>query len=79
MQIIIDTDSRTLVVDAAGGGWIAEQAALSPLALATRLQALLGQPEALGKAAAIAKTLGQPDAVARLADLSEKLAVRKKS
>ena len=74
-----DQKNNALVVDAAGGGWIAEQATLTPLVLASRIESLLNDPALLRKAAAIAKTLGQPNAVARLADLGEKLAGRKKS
>jgi UDP-N-acetylglucosamine--N-acetylmuramyl-(pentapeptide) pyrophosphoryl-undecaprenol N-acetylglucosamine transferase len=74
----IDADQKqnALVVEAAGGGWIAEQATLSPHSLATRLQSLLGDPETLRMAAAKAKSLGQPDAVAKLADVAEALASR---
>jgi UDP-N-acetylglucosamine--N-acetylmuramyl-(pentapeptide) pyrophosphoryl-undecaprenol N-acetylglucosamine transferase len=74
----IDADQRNnaLVVEAAGGGWIAEQATLSPLSLATRLASLFGEPEVLQRAAAAAKSLGQPDAVERLADVAERLAAK---
>jgi UDP-N-acetylglucosamine--N-acetylmuramyl-(pentapeptide) pyrophosphoryl-undecaprenol N-acetylglucosamine transferase len=73
----IDADQRAnaQVLDRSGGGWIAEQAALTPTALADRLARLLSAPGDLGKAAAVAKSLGRPDAVARLADLAEKLAL----
>jgi UDP-N-acetylglucosamine--N-acetylmuramyl-(pentapeptide) pyrophosphoryl-undecaprenol N-acetylglucosamine transferase len=72
----IDADQKNnaLVVDAAGGGWIAEQATLSPQSLGTRLVQLLGSPETLQRAAAAAKSLGRPDAVERLADIAERLA-----
>jgi UDP-N-acetylglucosamine--N-acetylmuramyl-(pentapeptide) pyrophosphoryl-undecaprenol N-acetylglucosamine transferase len=72
----IDNDQKNnaLVVDAAGGGWIAEQATLSPLSLGTRLENLLTEPAALQKAAAAARSLGQPRAVEKLADLAELLA-----
>jgi UDP-N-acetylglucosamine--N-acetylmuramyl-(pentapeptide) pyrophosphoryl-undecaprenol N-acetylglucosamine transferase len=77
----IDADQRNnaLVVDAAGGGWIAEQATLSPQSLGTRLVQLLGSPETLQRAAAAAKSLGRPDAVERLADIAEGLAGRGQS
>jgi UDP-N-acetylglucosamine--N-acetylmuramyl-(pentapeptide) pyrophosphoryl-undecaprenol N-acetylglucosamine transferase len=77
----IDADQKNnaLVVDAAGGGWIAEQATLSPQSLGTRLVELLGSPETLQRAAAAAKSLGRPDAVERLADIAEGLAGRGKS
>ncbi len=72
----IDADQKNnaLVMEAAGGGWIAEQATLSPLSLGTRLASLIGDPAALEAAAAAAKSLGQPEAVERLADLVERLA-----
>ncbi|HTJ57077.1 MAG TPA: undecaprenyldiphospho-muramoylpentapeptide beta-N-acetylglucosaminyltransferase [Devosiaceae bacterium] len=76
----IDADQKNnaLVLDQAGGGWIAEQASLTPQALAERLNALLSAPQSLAKAAAVAKSLGRPDAVALLADLAEKLAAGRK-
>lgn len=75
----IDADQRNnaAVVDAVGGGWILEQATLSPLSLGTRLTSLLSEPEALPRAAAAAKTLGQPLAVEKLAEIAEQLALRK--
>jgi UDP-N-acetylglucosamine--N-acetylmuramyl-(pentapeptide) pyrophosphoryl-undecaprenol N-acetylglucosamine transferase len=75
-SIDADQKNNALVVDAAGGGWIAEQATLSPQSLGTRLRSLLETPEALQKAAAAAKSLGQPDAVQKLADIAEGLAAR---
>ena len=72
----IDADQRNnaLVFETAGGGWVAEQATLSPDSLATRLTGLLGEPERLVKAAASAASLGQPRAVEMLAELAEALA-----
>jgi len=72
----IDADQKNnaLVLERAGGGWIAEQAGLSPQILAEKLQSLLNVPDRLAKAAEAAKSLGRPDAVALLADLTEKLA-----
>ncbi|MEO7221097.1 MAG: undecaprenyldiphospho-muramoylpentapeptide beta-N-acetylglucosaminyltransferase [Devosia sp.] len=69
----IDADQKTnaLVVEAAGGGWIMEQATISPPSLANRLASLFGDPATLNSAAAAAKSLGQPFAVERLADLVE--------
>jgi UDP-N-acetylglucosamine--N-acetylmuramyl-(pentapeptide) pyrophosphoryl-undecaprenol N-acetylglucosamine transferase len=69
----IDADQKNnaLVVEAAGGGWIMEQATISPPSLATRLASLFGDPATLRAAAAAAKSLGQPFAVERLADLVE--------
>lgn len=74
----IDADQKNnaLVVEQAGGGWIAEQATLSPQSLATRLEALLTDPGGLQKAAEAAKGLGQPRAVEKLADMAEMLAGR---
>jgi UDP-N-acetylglucosamine--N-acetylmuramyl-(pentapeptide) pyrophosphoryl-undecaprenol N-acetylglucosamine transferase len=69
-----DQKNNALVVEAAGGGWIAEQATLSPQSLGTRLTTLLSDPETLTRAAAAAKSLGQPRAVEKLADLAERLA-----
>ena len=74
----IDADQKNnaLVVDAAGAGWIAEQATLTPLSLASRLTTLLTDPATLIKAADAARSLGQPRAVERLADLAEMLSGR---
>jgi len=71
----IDADQRNnaLVVEAAGGGWIAEQATLTPQSLASRLTTLLSDPATLTKAADAARSLGQPRAVEKLADLAEML------
>jgi UDP-N-acetylglucosamine--N-acetylmuramyl-(pentapeptide) pyrophosphoryl-undecaprenol N-acetylglucosamine transferase len=66
-----DQKNNALVVDAAGGGWIVEQATISPPSLANRLASLFGDPATLSAAAAAAKSLGQPNAVERLADLVE--------
>jgi UDP-N-acetylglucosamine--N-acetylmuramyl-(pentapeptide) pyrophosphoryl-undecaprenol N-acetylglucosamine transferase len=69
----IDADQRNnaLVIEAAGGGWIMEQATISPPSLANRLVSLFGDPATLQAAAAAARSLGQPFAVERLADLVE--------
>jgi UDP-N-acetylglucosamine--N-acetylmuramyl-(pentapeptide) pyrophosphoryl-undecaprenol N-acetylglucosamine transferase len=56
-------------LEAAGGGWVMPQAELSPRRLADRLQALLGDPAMLERAAAGAKAMGRRDAAERLADL----------
>jgi UDP-N-acetylglucosamine--N-acetylmuramyl-(pentapeptide) pyrophosphoryl-undecaprenol N-acetylglucosamine transferase len=74
----IDADQRSNArfVEAAGGGWVAEQDTLSPDSLATRLTGLLGDPDRLQKAAEAAKSLGQPRAVELLAELAETLAKR---
>jgi UDP-N-acetylglucosamine--N-acetylmuramyl-(pentapeptide) pyrophosphoryl-undecaprenol N-acetylglucosamine transferase len=74
----IDNDQKNnaLVVEAAGGGWVVEQATLSPQSLATRLTDLLSNPLGLISAAEAARTLGQPRAVEKLADLAEMYAGR---
>lgn len=77
-SIDADQKNNALVVEAAGGGWIAEQATLSPSSLASSLASLFGEPEVLQRAAAAAKSLGQPQAVEKLADEAERLAVRGK-
>ena len=71
----IDGDQRNNArfIDDAGGGWIAEQATLSPLSLGTRLASLFSEPQVLANAAAAARSLGQPRAVEQLADLAERL------
>jgi UDP-N-acetylglucosamine--N-acetylmuramyl-(pentapeptide) pyrophosphoryl-undecaprenol N-acetylglucosamine transferase len=66
-----DQKNNALVVETAGGGWIAEQATISPPSLANRLASLFGDPATLQAAAAAAKSLGQPFAVEKLADLVE--------
>lgn len=72
-SIDADQKNNALVVEAAGGGWVAEQATLSPQSLGTRLTGLLTDPATLTKAAAAARSLGQPRAVEKLADLAEML------
>lgn len=69
-----DQKNNALVVEAAGAGWIEEQATLTPQSLCTRLTNLLTTPDALTKAAAAARSLGQPRAVEKLADIAEMLA-----
>ncbi len=72
----IDADQKynAQVVEAAGGGWVAEQDTLSPQSLATRLSDLLSDPAQLAAAASAARSLGQPRAVEKLADMAEMLA-----
>lgn len=69
-----DQKNNALVVESGGGGWVMEQAALSPQSLATRLSDLFNDPVQLIKAAQAAQGLGQPRAVEKLADLAESLA-----
>lgn len=75
-SIDADQKNNALVMEAAGGAWVAEQATLSPQSLGTRLNSLFGEPETLRQAASAARSLGRPDAVERLADLAEQLASR---
>jgi UDP-N-acetylglucosamine--N-acetylmuramyl-(pentapeptide) pyrophosphoryl-undecaprenol N-acetylglucosamine transferase len=56
-------------LDAAGGAWLMAECALTPQSLAERLQALLGDPATLSRAAQAARAAGRPDAAARLADM----------
>ncbi len=58
----------------AGGGWLMEEADLTPEKLAARLAELMVDPALLARAADAAGTLGAPQAVARLADLVENIA-----
>ncbi|WP_417310931.1 undecaprenyldiphospho-muramoylpentapeptide beta-N-acetylglucosaminyltransferase [Devosia sp.] len=69
-----DQKNNALVLQRAGGGWIADQATLTPQSLGTRLTSLFGDPEGLAAAAAAARSQGQPDAVSKLADHVERLA-----
>lgn len=71
----LDADQKhnAMFLERAGGGWIAEQATLTPQSLATRLTTLLADPETLTRAADAARSLGQPRAVEKLADLAEML------
>lgn len=73
-SIDADQKNNALVMEEGGGGWVAEQATLSPQSLATRLEELFSNPTTLKQAAEAARKLGQPQAVERLADLAEMLA-----
>ena len=53
----------------AGAGWTIPQEAFTPAALAARLEALIGLPVMLERAAACARAVGRPDAAIRLADV----------
>lgn len=72
----LDQDQRAnaQIVEQAGGGWLADQATLSPQSLATQLHDLLNSPDRLVSAAQMAKAIGRADAVERLADLVEQTA-----
>ena len=69
-----DQKANATVLAAAGGGWLVEQADMSPEHLAKNLAALMADPAGLSAAAAAAKKSGRPDAVARLADVVERVA-----
>lgn len=56
------------------GGWVMPQEAFTAKALSARIEAFLGLPSSLTKAAINAKELGHPDAVVKLADCVEELA-----
>ena len=77
----IDADQKNnaLVVEAAGGGWIVEQATLSPLSLANRLTSLFGDPARLSGRGGSGQVSGATSAVEQLADLAEALAGRGKT
>jgi UDP-N-acetylglucosamine--N-acetylmuramyl-(pentapeptide) pyrophosphoryl-undecaprenol N-acetylglucosamine transferase len=75
-SIDADQKNNAMVVDGAGGGWVMEQATITPQSLATRLEGLLRDPAGLANAARAAKSLGQPRAVEKLADLAESQAHR---
>jgi UDP-N-acetylglucosamine--N-acetylmuramyl-(pentapeptide) pyrophosphoryl-undecaprenol N-acetylglucosamine transferase len=72
----LDSDQKynALYLEQGGGGWVAEQATLSPQSLATRITQLLADPAQLIRAAEAARALGQAGAVEKLADLAEGLA-----
>ena len=72
----LDQDQRAnaTVMAQAGGGWLEDQATLSPLSLGKRLEELLSDADLLSRTAANAKSVGRLDAVQRLADATEGLA-----
>lgn len=61
---------------AAGAGWCVPEPELTAEALAERLQALFGSPDALPVAAATAASMAPGDAAVALADLVERLLAR---
>jgi UDP-N-acetylglucosamine--N-acetylmuramyl-(pentapeptide) pyrophosphoryl-undecaprenol N-acetylglucosamine transferase len=69
-----DQKANATVLEAAGGGWMIDQAALTPARLAGEIVRYVKEPERLAVAAAAAKGQGRPDAVDRLADLVEQVA-----
>ena len=62
-------------LDEAGAAWLMPQPAFTPEALAARLEAFMGLPLTLEKAAAAALRLYRGDAAARLADLVTSIAL----
>lgn len=56
------------------GGWVMPQDAFTAEALSARIEAFLGLPSSLVKAAENARKVGHPDAVVRLADCVERVA-----
>ncbi len=69
-----DQKNNAAFLERAGGGWLVDQATLSPQSLATRLDGLFKDPNQLGEAAEKARAKGQPQAVERLADLAQTVA-----
>ncbi len=67
-----DQANNAAFLEASEGGWLLEQATLSPQSLAKSLKELFEQPELLDEAAQKAKSLGQPKAVEKLANLAQK-------
>ena len=59
---------NALAVAEAGGAWLQPQATLDPAALARLIEALMGHPDTLTRAAAAARAFGHADAAANLAD-----------
>jgi len=57
----------------AGGAWLMAEAAFTPTALATRIEAVLAEPASLAAMAAAAAGLARADAAERLADMVEGL------
>jgi UDP-N-acetylglucosamine--N-acetylmuramyl-(pentapeptide) pyrophosphoryl-undecaprenol N-acetylglucosamine transferase len=56
-----------------GAGWVIPQSALTPEALAVRLESLINSPATLAKAAEAAKSLARLNAAIRLADIALEL------
>ncbi len=73
-----DQANNAALFEAVGGGWIAEQATISPQSLANQLEELFLEPSVLAKAAKKAKSIGQPKAVMKLADMAENIITRRK-
>jgi UDP-N-acetylglucosamine--N-acetylmuramyl-(pentapeptide) pyrophosphoryl-undecaprenol N-acetylglucosamine transferase len=69
-----DQKANATVLSAAGGGWMLEQASLTPAHLADELGRRMKDPASLAAAAAAAKSRSHPDAAERLADVVEQVA-----
>jgi UDP-N-acetylglucosamine--N-acetylmuramyl-(pentapeptide) pyrophosphoryl-undecaprenol N-acetylglucosamine transferase len=69
-----DQKANASVLAGSGGGWVIDQAALTPARLAAELAGFIAAPERLAAAAAAARTMGRPDAAEQLADLVESVA-----
>ncbi len=66
--------ANAAALEAAGGGWLMPQDALSIDSLSERVAALIGEPRSLAKAAAAAKAFGTTEAAEKLADAVMRLA-----
>ncbi len=71
-----DQKANATVLARVGGGWLVEQADMTPVRLAADIATLIGDPDRLTAAAAAARSIARPDAVERLADLVERVASR---
>ena len=56
-------------IDEAGGGWLINETAFTPVALARRLESLFNLPAVLERGAVNARAIGRPNAAIQLADL----------
>jgi len=69
--------ANAAALSAAGGAWLMRQPAFTPSLLGALLQALLGDPPRLARAARAARSLAGGDAAGRLADLVEDALARR--
>lgn len=72
-----DQKANASVLANAGGGWMIDQASLTPERLSSEIAAFIADPARLSAAASAAKGIGRPDAADRLADLVEQVAASK--
>lgn len=68
-----DQLANAKLVEAAGAGWLMEQADVSGESLSDQLRLCLEQPDRLSAMSAKAKALGRPDAAEALADTLERM------